>query len=161
MEVYISAQALEALYAFIIGAAAGVLYDLLTVLSKKVKATVNRVVITSVFDLIFCIIVGAWFFMLGYGPGNGRLRLLWILFAIPGSVLYFLFLSKPVTIALDYITRFIWLTLQAVLFPFRMVKKFIKFIAVSSKNLLQYLYKWFTIDPSYKIAAEKAHKPRS
>ncbi|MDR3148592.1 MAG: spore cortex biosynthesis protein YabQ [Oscillospiraceae bacterium] len=151
MEIYVTSQAVEALYAFGFGAIAGVLYDFFAVLRRSARFAVSRAMLAAIFDFLFCAVCGAGFFMLGYGPGNGRLRLLSLLFALPGTTLYFILLSRIVTYLLNALLKLVCRIVRLILTPFRMsvrgVRKFVKF----SKNSLRYRMKYVNIGIDYSV----------
>jgi hypothetical protein len=151
MEVNITSQALEAAYALILGASFGLVYDLLSVFRRSVKANIKAVLIAAIFDAIFCMICAAGFFMLGFGPGKGKLRPFLLLFVIPGSALYFIFLSKTVTIILYGLLKIIRQIIKWCLFPFEFVYSLQKKIRKTIKKHLHYTQKWFTIEQRYVI----------
>jgi hypothetical protein len=149
MEVNVTNQTLEAAYALLLGASFGLVYDLLSVFRRSVKTNIKAVLISALFDALFCIICAAGFFMLGFGPGKGKLRPFLLLFVVPGSALYFIFLSKPVTIILYGLLKIIRQIIEWILFPFRFIYTAQKKIRKKIKKHLHYTRKWFTIEKHY------------
>jgi hypothetical protein len=151
MEIYVTSQAIEILYALGFGVCAGVLYDFLAVLRRSAKLAVSRVVIAAIFDVVFCVLCGVGFFMLGYGPGNGRLRLFSLLFALPGTTLYFLLLSRFVTGILNILLTLTRRIICLILTPFKLFIRCVRKFAVFSKNSLRYGVKYVNIGLDYSV----------
>ncbi len=90
MEISITHQQMEAAISLVIGFGTGIVYDFFGVLRRRFILKI----FTYLFDLLFCLLLGCVYFLVGYGPGGGRLRLFMLAFILLGCVLYFLLLSK-------------------------------------------------------------------
>lgn len=141
MELSIAQQELEAIISLLTGFGAGMLYDFLGVIRRRLK----KAVFSYIFDLLFCIAVGCIFFIVGYGPGGGKLRLFMLVFIVIGCILYFILLSRIFGKLLSSLADFFVFLIRCLLMPFiwfvRLLKKTTKII----KNIFIYLSKWFII----------------
>ena len=71
VELPVSAQALQAAYSLLLGAALGVLYDL----NRAFRRACGRAWLRSVWDAMFCLAAAWGLFAFALGEGEGRLRL--------------------------------------------------------------------------------------
>jgi hypothetical protein len=172
MSINITKQTAEAAYALLLGGVLGVLYDFLgmyrraavtlksstvnagriNVLNGKRGRRLSTFTSTLLFDLLFCVLSGAGFFMLGYGPGGGKLRLFLLLFIAAGAALYFKFFSRFIRKLLELLTYAVVRIFRLLIInPIRWVIKIHKKFTNSAKNNLQLSKKRFTIKRNYVI----------
>ncbi|MDR2530971.1 MAG: spore cortex biosynthesis protein YabQ [Oscillospiraceae bacterium] len=151
MEIKLTTQAMEAAYAFLMGIASGVLYDVLSVFRRMTKGTLRKTVIAGVLDAAYCTVCALGFFMLGFGPGGGRLRFTLLLFVAPGIALYMLIFSKLVTKGLYSLLKIIRRIIQWCLRPFRLLNRARKQTGDAIRKRVRYVNKVRRIDGTYKL----------
>ncbi|NLO47508.1 MAG: hypothetical protein GX111_04205 [Clostridiales bacterium] len=141
MEISIAHQQMEAAVSLIIGLGTGVVYDFSGVLRRRFILKV----FTYLFDLIYCVALGGVYFLVGYGPGGGRLRLFMLVFILIGSVLYFLLLSKVMNKILEFFADFLGFIFRCLLMPFKWAGLAAKKVKETVINVFLYLSKWYII----------------
>lgn len=104
--------------ALVLGAAAGLLYDLLRALRRLLRS----VVFEAVTDLFFCIAAGAGLFVLAFAAG-GKQRIFMSVLAALGMVLYLRFPSRLVLPVLERVFGFFAGILRVLLRPLRLLAK--------------------------------------
>jgi hypothetical protein len=154
MEISIAHQQMEALISLAIGLGTGVFYDFLGIFRRRLKLRI----FTYLFDLLFCLVLGCVFFLIGYGPGGGRLRLFMLFFLILGCVLYFLLFSKLFGGFLDLLADLVEWLIHCLLLPFVLIVRLLKKIREILKNIFHYLSKWFNIYNRVTIPLDKWRK---
>ena len=99
MGVSVSSQITETALALALGAAAGVLYDVLRVARRSLRSQA----VTMLLDGAFWLIAGLALFALGLSAGHGQQRLYSQVLAALGAALYFLTVSRFVVEAGDFL----------------------------------------------------------
>ena len=163
MELPISLQLLQAGLAFLLGAAAGVVYDLL----RTVRLLLRSRVADWVCDALFCIGCACGLFVLGLSVGEGRQRGFLTVFVFLGMALYFVTLSIPARLLLEQLVRCLMRCVQILLRPVKVAAKGVKKMKKNIKNLFHYLHKWVILnktemicDPIEQDQPSRAHGKR-
>lgn len=136
------------------GFGTGILYDFLGVIRRRLK----RAVFSYILDLLFCAAVGFIFFVIGYGPGGGKLRLFMLAFIVLGCLLYFLLLSRVIGGFLWHLTDFLLYLVHCLFMPFVWLGRLVKKIEKIIKNIFIYLSKWFIIYNRVSVSLSKWKK---
>ena len=140
MGVDVLQQLRQAAVSLTAGAAAGLLYDLLAVLRKD-----TGFVGALLLDSVFAIVMAAGLFLIGYGPGEGELRLFMGVFLLVGLLLYFVLMGGR---ARRIMTKIYAVLLRVLAFLFLPVKKvyiFLKKVKKIAKKAFKKLKKWYTL----------------
>jgi hypothetical protein len=151
MEISITHQQMEAAISLVIGFGTGIVYDFFGVLRRRFILKI----FTYLFDLLFCLLLGCVYFLVGYGPGGGRLRLFMLAFILLGCVLYFLLLSKFMNRLLELFADFLGFIIKCLLMPFKWACIAAKKIRETMKNIFLYSSKWFIIYNRVTVPLEK------
>ena len=122
------------------GAAAGLVYDLLAVLRKDTGA-----VGAMVLDSLFAVLVAAGLFLIGYGPGEGELRLFMLAFMLAGMALYFALMGGRARRVMTKIYAFCLRVVDKLLWPAKKLYIFLKKVKKIAKKAFQKLKKWYTL----------------
>jgi len=137
MHLSITNQLLSACAALGIGAAAGILYDILRIARRRL----HTALVTAAADLIFWLAVSLSLFLAGIILLNGEQRIFMWIFTAFGAGMYFALCSRLMIPLLDFFVDFSLYITAWVCYPFAfmlsLVKKFLQFF----KNLYLYLKK--------------------
>ena len=157
METSIFGQLLETAAALALGAAAGLFYDALRVVRRRLPIKL----VTLLCDLVFSVAAGGAIFVLGMTMGGGRQRALTAVLAVLGGTLYFLTLTRPVTYILEGVADLISLFARLLTFPVAFLFKAMKNFAVFSKKVFNYGLGWYIFRETHFIrTVNKARKSR-
>ena len=96
METAVSVQAAQALTALLLGAAIGLLYDVLRAARRRFRSAAA----SAAADAVFWLAAAFSAFMYGLEYCGGQTRLFMLLAMAGGAALYFLLLSTPILAAL-------------------------------------------------------------
>ena len=135
------AQLIAAAASLVLGIAFGVIYDIFRTLRRRLR----RTAVTVITDILFCMIICTAVFLLGYSIGGGRIRVYMAVISSLGAVLYFSLFSRYILKILDLFARFLQFIAGAVVFPFKLLKNFLKKILIFLKNFFYYNKKRYTI----------------
>jgi len=138
MTVSVSEQLLQAAAALLLGGAAGLFYDCLRVLRKRIR----RLAVTVIMDILFWLLAGLGLFALGMGVGKGQVRLFMALCAAGGAVLYFAALSSEARWALDRFADLIARIFRVASAPVRLFFKGLKKIAKKIRKYFKKIVGW-------------------
>ena len=133
-------QLRQAVLSLAAGAAAGLLYDIFAVLRTD-SGLLGAVLLDGAFSLM----AAAGLFALGYGPGEGELRLFMLLFMLAGMGVYFIVSGGR---ARRMMAKGCGMLARAAGFVLRPLKKlciFLKKVKNFAKKLFQKLKKWYTL----------------
>ena len=148
MEVSIEAQLAAFGGAFLIGAAAGVLYDLFRVLRVRIRIPLIGIVL----DALFWILVTAALFLWSVRATGGEVRIYVVAAIFLGGVLYFWKVSSWV-LKLGYqLADFCVLLFHVALFPLTLGAEWLKNFRKFAKNIFHYRRKWYKIKQITKEA---------
>lgn len=135
------AQLVAAAASLVLGMAFGVVYDIFRTLRRRMHSPL----VTFFTDILFCVIICAAVFLMGYTIGGGRIRVYMAVSAALGAAVYFALLSRFVLKILDLIARFVLYVAAAMVFPFKIVKNFLKKMLIFLKNFFYYNKKRYTM----------------
>lgn len=141
-------QLWQAAISVAVGGAAGLVYDALAALRRG-----RGLVFAFLLDSIFCFALGAGLFAIGYGPGEGELRLFMLACLTFGLVLYFAVLGGKNRRLFGFCITGIG---KAAAFAGKPLKKLEK----NAKKLFQKLKKWYTLYHKTIVPDESAGKER-
>lgn len=133
MENYVSEQLLLFFRAIGLGAALALVYDLLGTLRY-----LGGRLLGSALDVLFCLIaaLACFFFIMA---GDGELRIFMVLGIIGGGILFFCLISP--------LLRPVWtFWMGLLLFPIRLLGRFLKKCGQTGKKLFSFCRNWFTIN---------------
>jgi hypothetical protein len=156
MEINITEQLLQAASSFILGTAAGFLYDFLRVIRQRARSKT----VTAIADFLFWLITGLALFFLGMSLGKGQQRIFMNITAILGGVAYFCTLSRFSLIlcnALADAVLFLFITLAR---PFIWMYLVFKKTRYFLKNIFHYQLKWYKIYADNRFRAVIKKRPR-
>jgi hypothetical protein len=151
MEIAVSGQAAEAALSLALGAAVGIIYDLLRAIRRRLSGKA----VTAIADGLFWIICAIGLFLLGFGVGHGRQRIFMTVLAFLGAVLYFLTASRIIFAFWMLVTGGIGIILKFLLAPLGIIKKFLRKILGILKKIFSSWGKW------YKIQGKKNEQKRA
>lgn len=141
MNLPVSFQITEAVYAFVFGIASGLVYDFFRVIRKRLRFRL----VTVLADISFWIMFAAAMFLLGMTVYGGEQRIFMYIAVFLGGVLYFLSLSRFTVKICGYIADFFAFLLfcitRPVFYAILFTKKTLEFV----KNIFQYYVKWYKI----------------
>ena len=135
----ISQQMLVFGQSILLGAAAGVLYDLLR------PFRVRRPRFTGLLDTIYCLSVGTAAFLFLLRRGQGELRGFMVLGAAGGAVVFFCTLSQPLRPVWNFWADTLGELVRLLSVPLRWMKKICTKFARHTKNLFYFERKCYTI----------------
>jgi len=147
METTVIGQLLETAAALALGAAAGVFYDILRVIRRRLPIKL----VTLLCDLVFSVAAGLALFVLGMTIGGGRQRVLSAALSAAGFALYFLTLTRPATYILEGLADLVAVFIQLLCFPLVFLLKTIKLFSVFSKKVFNYGLGWYIFREKHMI----------
>ena len=136
MELPLRLQALQLAAAFALGAALGVVYDLLRALRRRVPA------LTAAADALFCLLLLVGLLALALYAGGGLLRLFFFPGIALGAWAYFRTLGRLLLPAFSWVFSAIGRVFHLILAP---GKNFLKKCRIFFKKSFASVKKWFTI----------------
>ena len=139
METSVLGQLVETAAALALGAAAGLFYDALRVIRRRLPIKL----VTLLCDLVFSVAAGCAIFVLGMTIGGGRQRALTATITVLGGVLYFLTLTRPTMYILEGVADLISLLTRLLGFPAVFLLKTSKIFAIFSKKVFNYGLGWY------------------
>ena len=157
METSIFDQLIETAAALALGAAAGLFYDGLRVIRRRLPIKL----VTLLCDFVFSTTAGCAIFVLGMTIGGGRQRALTAVLAVLGAVMYFLTITRFATYILEGVADLISLFTRLLSYPVAFLLKTMKYFAIFSKKVFNYLFGWYIFRETYFIRrANKVRKLR-
>lgn len=141
MELDVSKQLLQLGASWLAGFAIGLLYDVLRVLRRRLKAS-------ALLDGLFCLAALFALFTLGMSVGGGSLHIFMLAFFALGFASYMLLLSDIVLAVLDKIMRFVGKLLAPLV---KLAKKICRFV----KKCFSKANKWFNMRKAEKRKGRK------
>ena len=139
METSVFGQLFEIAAALALGAAAGLFYDALRVIRRRLPVKP----VTLLCDFVFSVATGCAIFVLGMTIGGGRQRTLSAILSVLGALLYFLTLTRPVTYILEGFADLLSLFMRLLSFPLAFLLKTMKIFVVFSKKVFNYRLGWY------------------
>ena len=140
MGVDILQQLRQAAVSLAAGAAAGLVYDFLAVLRRD-----TGFVGALLLDSLFAAVMAAGLFLIGYGPGEGELRLFMAAFLFTGMLLYFVLIGGRARRIMAEIYAFLLRVAAILLSPLKKVYIFLKKVQKNIKKAFQKIKKWYTL----------------
>ena len=139
MEISVTDQLIEAVAALILGFGAGIFYDVLRVVRRRLRIRV----VTYVCDFVFCVVIGVALLVLALTIGGGKARALLCVLAGVGAAVYFALLSRAVTYIFEGFADLVGVFFGFCVLPMMILIKSIKKIALFLKNLFNYSRRWY------------------
>lgn len=141
MEIAVSRQLYEAGTALLFGCMAGIVYDVMRIIRRRLPWGW----LTFLLDLVFSLGCGGGLFILGLSAGGGRQRLFMVIFACIGGVFYFTAVSRLILAILGIIADILEKILLITLRPFEAMWRGVKKFYFLLKNVFHYERKWYKI----------------
>ncbi|OUN09395.1 hypothetical protein B5G40_12545 [Flavonifractor sp. An9] len=154
MEIWVSEQALFLLGAVGLGAAAGLIYDLLRILRVRLPLPL----IGGLMDLLFWLVVTAAIFVYSTVAGRGQVRGYLLAGILAGGGVYFWALSRGFLWLGYRLADLVGVVWHIVTLPLVVMGKVCKKIGKSAKKAFHYRPKWYKINT---ISDETEDTPRS
>ena len=152
MELPLRLQALQLAAAFALGAALGVVYDLLRALRRRVPA------LTAAADVLFCLLLLVGLLALALYAGGGLLRLFFFPGIALGAWAYFRTLGRLLLPAFSWVFSAIGRVFHLILAP---GKIFLKKCRIFFKKSFASVKKWFTIFSTVQCGRDASAPERS
>lgn len=158
MGVDVLQQLRQAAVSLAAGAAAGLVYDFLAVLRKD-----TGFVGALLLDGVFALMMAAGLFLIGYGPGEGELRLFMGVLLMLGMLMYFVLMGGRARRIMTKIYAVLLRILGFLFLPLKKVYIFLKKVKKIAKKAFKKLNKWYTlygrtIVPERKLEKRKGER---
>jgi hypothetical protein len=134
VETTVSGQVWELLLSALLGAALGVVYDLLAALRGRIGGRRGGCVVTPVCDLLFCALCVVSLFFFSLLAGGGALQLYSLFGTAAGMALFFLLSGRIIRRLGGFVIDGIVTLAQLAVFPFIFSARLVKIFALFCKN---------------------------
>ncbi len=124
--IVISHQLLECLWALLLGAFFGLVYDVLRFITRLFSTRFSELLLKNITDLLYLLFCSASYCVFLYSASNGRFRFFTFLSLAFGFVLYRLLPGKIIDRFLELVSRGVRLILKWILYPFRCLGAILK-----------------------------------
>ena len=142
---------MQTLWALGAGLVLGFVYDVLRVTRRKIR----KKLATELLDLLFWISAALLLFVLGMGPGRGRLRMFMIIAAVFGGSAYFLTLGRYVRAVLTFFADAAASVIRTFSAPAAKVMSRIKIFIIFAKNSFKKAFPWYTINSNKRTDRDR------
>ena len=154
MGIGLSDQAMQAAASLALGLAAGVIYDLLRVLRRRVPGWMAFVT-----DALFWLTCGIGLFTLGMWAGGGRQRLFMTALAALGGAVYFAVFSRLLVELWEFFALGAGVLLHILAAPIRLFQEFIRKSVNFSKKTFSSWRLWYKIKRNIRADRQNSRRP--
>lgn len=124
--IVISHQLLECLWALLLGAVFGLLYDVLRFVRSFVRLSFGELLLLNITDILYLLFCSASYCVFLYSASNGRFRSFTFISLVAGFALYMLLPGRFINRILNVVSRSLRLMFKWLTYPLRVLFDVVK-----------------------------------